>query len=83
MHILEHEHERLRFRELLRPLQRRPRQLLRRALALGGTDDTERHCKQVGDRFALATHPQPPDALFAGSSSVIPALAFTIEASGQ
>ncbi len=56
VHVLEHEHERLSVRELLGPLQRRPRQLLRRVLALGGTEDTERHCKQVGDRLALAAH---------------------------
>ena len=83
LHVLEYEHERLSVRELLGPLQRRPRQLLRRALALGGADDTERHCKQVGDRFALAAHPQLLERIVRRVVVLIPALVFTIEASGQ
>ena len=38
MHVLEYEQERLRVGELLGPLQRRPGQLLRRPLALGGAE---------------------------------------------
>ena len=55
LHVLEHEHERLCLRELLRPLERRPRDLLARALVcFGESEDAERDGEQIRDRVALA-----------------------------
>ena len=52
--VLEHEHERLRIRELRGPLPRRPRDLLLRALALDGLEHARGVREQVGDGLVLA-----------------------------
>ena len=58
VHVLEDEDERLQVGELLRPAQRGPGQLGRRALALGGAEHAQRHRQQVGHRLALAGEAQ-------------------------
>ena len=83
VHVLEDEHERLHVRELLRPPERRPLQLLGRPLALCGAEDAERHGEQVGDGLALAAEAQLLEGVVRRSSSVMPALALIIDASGQ
>ena len=52
--VLEHEHERLRLRELLRPRARRPGELLAAPLALHRGQDPGGQAQQVGDRLDLA-----------------------------
>ena len=52
--VLEHEHERLRLRELLRPRARGPRDLLLAALALDGLEHADGEPEQIGDRLVLA-----------------------------
>src|SRR5258708_38839559 len=58
--VLEHEHERLRLRELLAPRARRPRDLLLRALALDRLEHADGEPEQVGDRFVFAARAQLP-----------------------
>jgi hypothetical protein len=58
VHVLEDEDQRLHVGELLGPLQRGPRQLLRCPLALRGAQHAERDGEEVGDGLALAAHAQ-------------------------
>ncbi len=58
VHVLEHEHERLRLGELLRPRTRRPCDLLLRALALDRLEHADREPEQIGDRLVLAARAQ-------------------------
>ena len=82
--VLEHEHERLRVGELLRPLARGPRDLLLAALAL----DRLEHARRRARAGRRPPRPRSRPCSFScasstGSSSEIPAAAFTISASGQ
>src|SRR5579864_5468353 len=54
VHVLEHEHERLRSGELLRPRACRPRDLLLAALSLDRLEHADGEREQVGDRLVLA-----------------------------
>ena len=82
--VLEHEHERLRLRELLGPLAHGPRDLLLAPLAADRLEHARRRAR-AGRRpprprrtRAASRRPRP-----AGSSSAIPTAVLTISASGQ
>src|SRR3989441_4691261 len=51
--VLEHEHEGLCLRELLRPRTRGPGNVLLRALALDGLEHADRETEQIGDGLVL------------------------------
>src|SRR5438445_10372080 len=56
--VLEHQDERLRLRELLRPRAGGPRDLLLAALAFDGLEHADGETEQVGDLLVFATGPE-------------------------